>query len=458
VRRLAIALGVLGVVAALAATGSAAGAQTAGTGTTAPVDVFEVSGLIDAPNADGISHAIRQAADDGAQALVLQLNSTGATVSRQRMVELATEIHDSPVPVAIWVGPSGARAKGLSGQLLGAAVVTGMAPGSRIGDFGDPLEVPDVPLRFGSAGERLRTDTLGESEARAAGALQTGVNDSGTPTLGDFIVVLNGVGANGKTLNTATVVQKGDELRRERNGPTRFSKLGLLPRLMHTVASPPVAYLLLTIGLCLLVFEFFTAGVGLAGVIGAGCLVLGCYGAASLPTRPWAFALLVLSIVAFAVDVQTGVPRFWTGVGVVGFVLASVFLYDGMSLSWITLLAGIGGVLLAFLTGMPAMVRTRFATPTIGRDWMIGELGRAVTAVDPEGTVEVRGATWRARTNRATPIATGDAMRVVAIDGVTLEVEPESGGAEDYRERARRRRGRGGTDQSEAPPAVADAP
>ena len=136
--------------------------------------------------------------------------------------------------------------------------------------------------------------------------------------------------------------------------------------------------------------------------------MLGCYGAASLPTRPWAFALLVLSILAFAVDVQTGVPRFWTGVGVVGFVVASVFLYDGLSLSWITLLAGIGGVLLAFLTGMPAMVRTRFATPTIGREWMIGEMGGPSPPSTPRAPSRSRGATWRARTNRATPIAAGE--------------------------------------------------
>ena len=107
------------------------------------------------------------------------------------MAELATEIHDSPVPVAIWVGPSGARAKGLSGQLLGAAVVTGMAPGSRIGDFGDPLDVPDVPLALRLAPPSGCAPTRwGTSDARAAGALQTGVDDSGTPTLGDFIVVL----------------------------------------------------------------------------------------------------------------------------------------------------------------------------------------------------------------------------------------------------------------------------
>ena len=445
-RRLSTALVVLGVVLALSS--SSAGAQTAGP-TTPPVDVFEVSGFIDAPVADGIEHAISRAETDGAQALVLQMNSPGALVSRDRMEALAQRIHDAAVPVTIWVGPSGAKAKGLAGQLLGAAVVTGMAPGSRIGDFGEPLEVSGAPLAFGSATDRLQTDTLGDADARAAGALKVGVDDTGTPTLGDFIVVLDGVTANGKTLDTANVVSKGTELRRERNGPTRFAKLGLLPRLMHTVASPPVTYLLLTIGLALLIFEFFTAGIGIAGAVGAVCVVLGCYGAVALPTRPWAFALLIMAMLAFAVDVQTGVPRFWTGVGVVSYVVASVFLYDGLSLSWVTLLAGIGGVLLAFLAGMPAMVRTRYATPTIGRDWMVGEQGEAVVAVDPDGVVRVRGAQWRARTNRATPIARGDRIRVVAIEGVTLEVEPETGGAEDYRERARRRR---------APHAAADTP
>ena len=84
-----------------------------------------------------------------------------------------------------------------------------------------------------------------------------------------------------------------------------------------------------------------------------------------------------------------------------------------------------------------AMVRTRFATPTIGREWMIGQLGTAVGDVSPEGVVTVSGARWRARTNRSTPLHAGDSVRVVAIDGVTLEVEPESGGARDYRERRR---------------------
>jgi membrane-bound serine protease (ClpP class) len=104
-------------------------------------------------------------------------------------------------------------------------------------------------------------------------------------------------------------------------------------------------------------------------------------------------------------------------------------------MSWVTLLVAAVGVALAYLSGMPAMVRTRFSTPTIGREWMLGEEGRAITAVAPDGVVQVRGAPWRAFTNRATPIEELDRIRVVGIEGLVLEVEPEEGGARDYRSR-----------------------
>ncbi len=139
---------------------------------------------------------------------------------------------------------------------------------------------------------------------------------------------------------------------------------------------------------------------------------------------------------AFAIEVQTGVPRVWTGIGIVLFVVFSFTVFDGMSLSWITLLVAILGIVLTFLAGMPSMVRTRFSTPTIGREWMIGELGRAVTGIDPDGVVQIRDALWRASTNRSTPIDELDRVRVVSIDGLVLEVEPETGGAKDYRDRS----------------------
>ena len=93
----------------------------------------------------------------------------------------------------------------------------------------------------------------------------------------------------------------------------RFAKLGLVDQLFHTVASPAVAFLLLLTGLALLIFEFFTAGVGVAGVVGAVCTVLACTGLATLPARGWAVGVIVVAMIAFAVDVQVGVPRLWTG-------------------------------------------------------------------------------------------------------------------------------------------------
>ena len=117
------------------------------------------------------------------------------------------------------------------------------------------------------------------------------------------------------------------------------------------------------------------------------------------------------------------------------FVVGSLTLFNGVSMSWLTMGVGIAGVALAFFMGMPSMVRTRFSTPTIGREWMIGEMGRAITDVNPDGVVQIKGAPWRAYTNRATPIEQLDSIRVIGIEGLVLEVEPETGAARDYRER-----------------------
>lgn len=443
-RRLAIALLVAGAVLGLGSAGRAgAGAAPAedpaagdAASQLAPVDVFEVSGLLDAIVAEEIEAAIERAQTDGAQALILQVNSKQAVVSEERMVELVRAIRDSAVPVAVWIGPSGARGYGLPGQLVGAAAVSGMAPGARIGEFGPPLEVDGEPLDFGAATVELATGTLGYDEARAEGALRLGSDAPDALVLRDMIRALDGLAYGGTTLDTIVEVAAADGTIESTSTTPRFFKLGLVPRLFHTVASPPVAYLLFVIGAALLVFEFFTAGVGVAGVVGVTCFVLGCQGFGALPMRGWALALLVVSIAALAIDVQVGVPRFWTGAGLLLFTLASVALYrDGITMSWVTLVAGVGGMALAFVVGMPSMVRTRFATPTIGREWMLGQVGSAVADLTPDGVVRVGSATWRARTNRATPVAAGDQVRVVAIDGITLEVEPLEGAARDYRER-----------------------
>ena len=215
--------------------------------------------------------------------------------------------------------------------------------------------------------------------------------------------------------------------------PTRFRQLDVVDQFFHTVASPAVAYLLLLVGMGLLVFELYTAGVGIAGMIGAGSFLLATYGLGVLPARAWAVGVLVFAFVGFAIDVQAGVPRLWSVIGSIALVVGSVYLFEGNSFSWITLLVGVVGTIAGVVGGMPAMVRTRFSTPTIGREWMVGEVGTVEERLGPNGTVRVRDAVWRATTNRATPVELGGDIRVVAVDGLWLEVEPTEGAARDYR-------------------------
>ena len=382
------------------------------------VAVIEVDGLLDPVLVDFVERSIEEAEAAGAIALVLQIDSSDVVVSDARFAELLDRMIGASVRVDVWVGPSGSGLTGLGAQLVGAADDVGMAPGSRLGDAGEPVAEGLDLARLAPIADRV---------VNTQEAAELGITSFPAPTIGDFLVNIPGV-------QTREITQD-DQTRREPLTQVQFGQLSLLDQLMHTAASPAVAYLLLAVGLALIIFELFTAGVGVAGVVGAGSFVLACYGLAVLPVHWWALALIVVSMLAFAIDVQTGVPRFWTGAGVVMFAVGSFFLYDGLSLSWVTLLVGIVGVLLAFLGGMPSMVRTRFSTPTIGREWMIGEVGRAVSAVDPDGIVQIRDALWRASTNRATPVEELDRVRVIGIDGLVLEVEPEEGGARDYRER-----------------------
>jgi membrane-bound serine protease (ClpP class) len=402
-RRLAIALFALSTLATVLATVLTVAPAPAQTPPKRHVDVLQVSGLIDPVVKDAIGDALRGAERNNAVALLLQLNSSGGVLDQKDLDVITFRLAHARVPTAVWVGPTGSKAYGQAFALLEAAQIKGVSPRTKVG--------PD------------KAHALGDEDA-----LAQGVADISAPTIGDFLVQLDDKG-----LDTANVVQRGGQPRREINVRVRNAKPGLLALLLHTAASPSVAFLLLAMGLALIVFEFYTAGIGVAAVTGVGCLMLSAYGLGVLPTRPWAAALVALGIFGYAIDLQAGSPRTWTVIGTVSLAVGSLTLYDGYRPSWVTLVGVVAGIALFMVAGMPAMVRARFSTPTIGRESFVGEMGEALMAVDPEGTVEVRGAPWRARTNRATPIQAGERVRVVGIDGLLLEVEPESGGATDYR-------------------------
>ncbi|MDQ1433071.1 MAG: hypothetical protein QOF40_3673 [Actinomycetota bacterium] len=421
------------------------------------IDVVQVEGYLDAPNISLIRDAITGANDNRSTLLILQVKSNGAIDTDIDQVVRA--IQRSRVPVVVWVGPSGADAKGAAAVLLEAAHLAYVSPGSGAGPA-QPVRLDDPGARtragvsdeLASFAQRNGRDPQGARQLAGArlgstAAAKTGATNGVRPTIGEVIVQLDGktvtTAAGSVKLSTAKVVGTGRDRRRQPNQDVVFNRLGLTESLLHRLISPSIAYFLIVVGLALIVFEFFTASIGLAGLVGALCAVGAFVGFSHLPVHWWALGLLFLSMFGFAIDVQAGGLGPWTGIGTVALVAGSFWLYGGSSElrpAWWVFVVVIVGTLFFMLGGMTAMIRARFSTPTVGREGMIGEDGTAEVAVDPDGVVMIRGARWRARTNRATPIRAGEPVKVVAVEGLVLEVEPPEGGAEDYRERARNRK------------------
>ena len=338
------------------------------------------------------------------------------------------------------------------------------------------LDDPDASTRAGVA-DRLAA--LAEKRGRnpdgarrlagasigATDAFKIGATDGVRPTIGELIVRLNGktvtTAAGEVKLSTATVVGTGRDRRRQPNQEVRFRRLGLDGQILHRLISPSIAYFLLVAGLALLVFEFYTAGVGLAGLVGALCVVGAFVGFSHLPVHWWAFALLLFATFGFAIDVQVGSVGVWTVIGTVALGVGSLFLYGGSSElrpAWWVLLVVFVGMILFMVGGMTAMIRSRFSTPTIGREGMIGEVGTAEVPVDPDGVVLIRGARWRAahqprdaarrRRRRARRLGGGSGARSGASGGRGPRLSRSLAAGQERQERIPRRRRRRLTERS----------
>jgi membrane-bound serine protease (ClpP class) len=463
-RAVASLLLVLGVVFSLGSSATAANASTTDAGATdasatdatdssaakkakkgSPaglVNVIEVSGFIDLAVRNFIVRSVDEAVANKAQLLVIQLNSRGSLLSPNDLDALETRLrNEKRIPVAVWVGGGAApRAYGGAARILAAADVAGLARLAKVGKSTPTADPNDA----------LLGPAMNFKEAQAAKVFTIDA-----PVLPEFVGQLDGKTVNGRLLDTAEDAKapkasksdksdKSDKSGKSDNSTTeagrqtkqlrgvRFAKMNVLERLFHIGSNQTVAYFLFVIALAMFVFEFFTGGIGIAAAVGLGAFVLAIPGLGALPTRPVGIALLLLAMVGFAIDIQSGTPRFWTAVGTASFVIGSLVLFtNGIRVPWFAIGLITVMVLLFMVNGMPTMVRTRFATPTIGRESMIGELGIAAAAVNPDGVVTVLGAPWRARTNRATPITAGAQIRVVGIDGLLLEVEPLEGAAKD---------------------------
>ncbi|MDF0734192.1 nodulation protein NfeD [Pseudomonas entomophila] len=406
--------------------------------------LLDIDDAIGPASADYLVRGLEQANAQGAQLVVIRMDTPGGLDSAMRQIVKA--ILASPVPVATYVAPGGARAASAGTYILYASHVAAMAPGTNLGAAtpvqigagdkepgkADPQQdtlarkqVNDAAAYIrGLAQLRGRNADWAEKAVReavslsASEALRLKVIDQLANDLPDLLRQLDG-----KTLSAA------DQPRVLKTaGATVVEHLpDWRTRLLAVITNPSVALILIMIGVYGLLFEFMNPGSGVGGVIGGICLLLALYALQLLPVSYAGVALILLGLafmVAEAFLPSFGVVGFG---GIVAFVVGAVILMDtdapgfGIPLALIVGLASVSALLLGGVLGMAIKARQRALVS--GDAGLVGSLATVtqVTADNPFcGSVQAQGEQWQVRC--ATPLQPGQHVRVTARDGVVLEV------------------------------------
>jgi membrane-bound serine protease (ClpP class) len=431
----AMAAGVV-MLAAAPLSAQEGGAQT--------VDVIELEGIIDPTNADFLKGRLARSEADEVHAVVIRLDTPGGLdVSMRAMIQEMLEID---VPTIVWIAPRGARAASAGTFITYAANLAYMSAGTAIGaatpvnlgggDIEDTLArkatndaaafIEDLAILRDRDPEFARAAVEDAESIGSTEAVERGVVNGQVSTLSELLEEVDGETV---TLGdgSSTTLETWDDASDSATVRFRFQEMNLLQKLLHLVTNPEIAYLLILFGTFGIIFELYNPGIGLAGILGVVCLLLGFYALSVLPTNWAGVLLIILSVVFFIVDLQVAGLGIWTAGGVAALVAGGLLLFSGasdaLSLSPWAIVTAVVVTLVFFVSVMTAALRVRLRRPISGEDALVGTVGEAKTDIAPEGTVMTKGTLWRARTME-TGIAAGSKVEIKATEGLVLLVEP----------------------------------
>jgi len=401
---------------------------------TAAVDSFvriRVEGVINPIQARHVKRGVERAEKEGAAFLLVTLDTPGGLVAS--MQEMVTALSNAAVPVVTFVEPRSAQATSAGAFVLLAGEVAVMAPGTRVGaahpvGLGQPLEGPLDAKATNSLASLIAS--LAERRGRPRDLAEGMVRESTSYTAEE---------AHQKKLVELLAADEGELLRKldglqleggkklETTGLARIDvELSAIDRALDKIADPTVTSVLISVGTLAIIYELTTAGIGAGGAIGALMLVLGLLGSSVLPIEASAVALLVIGLIAMALEVKLPTHGVLGGAGLLSLLLGSLMLVDpneyfgGVARPNILVVTPIVGAAALGFALLARVARRSLAAPVqTGTEALIGKRGEArstfgLQAAEQRGQVFVDGARWQAETLEQV-IRAGEAVEVVGV-------------------------------------------
>jgi membrane-bound serine protease (ClpP class) len=405
------------------------------------VFVLAIDGVIGPPTSGYLERALAEAARQDAQLVVIALDTPGGLVTSTR--EMTQAILASPVPVAVYVTPSGARAASAGLFLLASAHVAAMAPGSNTGaahpvGLGEEAGEVEAAKAVNDAAASIRA--LGQARGRNVEWLEQAVRESVSVTaeealdLGVIDVIAVDLDSllvqlDGRSLQTAS----GPVTLAVAEAPRHEAPMNFAEQVLHVISDPNIAFVLLSVGSLGLIAELYNPGSLIPGISGAIALILAFYSLGNLPTNWAGVALLGLGLVLFVAELNTEGTGF-LGIGaLVAFVLGGLLMFRPFAPvspempavavnPWLLVgaTAVLGGSLFVIVR---QVMRARRAPVVTGPEQFIGRTARVHTALAPRGRVWFEGQTWHATLRDGGGAPAGATVRIVGRDGLTLLVE-----------------------------------
>jgi len=401
--------------------------------TEAPVIVtLALDGVVDPIIADHITATIDRARDDGAEAVLLTIDTPGGLGSAMDQIDEA--ILNSPIPVIGYVSPSGARAASAGAFILLSCPVAAMAPGTNVG-----ASTP-IGLSGGDLANKVTNDaaakmrTIAETYGRNVDVAESFVTEAASITADQALAdnVIDEIAPSADELlqrldGTTVKLGTGTSVTMRTAGATmEDAPLGGFLGFLHTLIDPNIAFIFFWLGLGLLILELIVPGHIFSGTLGTLMLIIAFVSFGVLPVRIIGIALLVLSVIAFIVELK--VPGFgiWGSIAIVSLLLGGWFLYDrsgGVEVSPPILIGVAVGAGLFFGLVVAKALAIRHQPPVQLRP-IVGAAGIALTPITATaGLVRVSAEEWQA-VSPGGEVAAGSPIHVTALDGLVLTVEP----------------------------------